>query len=264
MKGFPKVLKTKEDYYNCLAMVASGELAAADLLAKIESAENQRYIECGVAAVEEEKKAVTVYYCDEAAVGMKFVAGDVSGTVQGVTHIQTDEAAAAGEAGNDRTALTLSKAVKAGCKVIALERTDTVAGMTTDLIFNIYNDFHNISKTHVSELISDSFKYSVKIFDISKSEIITDVLDIQIRKMQKGTGIKYLSHFLKLKKSITTPPHNFTIQCYLCHPCRFGILFHWYCFACIQQHPLNNIPYTVFFGILFFLSLHSVSAVQCM
>ena len=124
MKGFPKVLKTKEDYYNCLAMVASGELAAADLLAKIESAENQRYIECGVAAVEEEKKAVTV--C------MKFVAGDVSGTVQGVTHIQTDEAAAAGEAGNDRTALTLSKAVKAGCKVIALERTDTVAGMTTD------------------------------------------------------------------------------------------------------------------------------------
>lgn len=60
------------------------------------------------------------------------VAGDVSGTVQGVTHIQTDEAAAAGEAGNDRTALTLSKAVKAGCKVIALERTDTVAGMTTD------------------------------------------------------------------------------------------------------------------------------------
>ena len=74
----------------------------------------------------------TVYYCDEAAVGMKFVAGDVSGTVQGVTHIQTDEAAAAGEAGNDRTALTLSKAVKAGCKVIALERTDTVAGMTTD------------------------------------------------------------------------------------------------------------------------------------
>lgn len=50
----------------------------------------------------------------------------------GVTHIQTDEAAAAGEAGNDRTALTLSKAVKAGCTVIALERTDTVAGMTTD------------------------------------------------------------------------------------------------------------------------------------
>ena len=122
------------------------------------------------------------------------------------------------------------------------------------ILFLVFSDAH----VHIT------FKYSVKIFDISKSEIITDVLDIQIRKMQKGTGIKYLSHFLKLKKSITTPPHNFTIQCYRCHPCRFGILFHWYCFACIQQHPLNNIPYTVFFGILFFLSLHSVSAVQCM
>lgn len=98
--------------------------------------------------------------------------------------------------------------------------------------------------------------------DQAEKESLSDSDTVKLK--QKGTGIKYLSHFLKLKKSITTPPHNFTIQCYRCHPCRFGILFHWYCFACIQQHPLNNIPYTVFFGILFFLSLHSVSAVQCM
>ena len=37
MKGFPKTLKTKEDYYNCLAMVAAGELDAADLERKIDS-----------------------------------------------------------------------------------------------------------------------------------------------------------------------------------------------------------------------------------
>lgn len=131
MKGFPKTLKTKEDYYNCLAMVASGELAAADLLAKIESAERQRYIQCAVVSVEEEKKAVTVHYCDEAAVGTKYEAGGVSGTVQAVTHLQTKEAEA-GQQGNDATALTLSKAVPADCTVIALERTATVAGMTAD------------------------------------------------------------------------------------------------------------------------------------
>ena len=74
-QGFPKTLKTKEDYYNCLAMVAAGELAAADLLAKIESAEAQRYIQCAVAEAQPEKKAVTLIYCDEAAVGMKFTAG---------------------------------------------------------------------------------------------------------------------------------------------------------------------------------------------
>lgn len=132
MKGFPKTLKTKEDYYNCLAMVAAGELAAADLLAKVESAEAQRHIQCAVAAAQPEKKAVTVYYCDEAAVGMKFTAGGVSGTVQAVAHVQSAEAQAAGEAANDRTALTLSKAVAADCTVIALETAETVAGMTTD------------------------------------------------------------------------------------------------------------------------------------
>lgn len=131
MKGFPKTLKTKEDYYNCLAMVAAGELAAADLLAKIEGAEKQRYIQCAVVETAAEKKAVTVYYCDEAAVGMGFAAGDVSGTIAAVTHFQSEDAKAAGETANDRTALTLSKAVS-GCAVIGLERTATVAGMTAD------------------------------------------------------------------------------------------------------------------------------------
>lgn len=131
MKGFPKTLKTKEDYYNCLAMVAAGELAAADLLAKIESAEAQRYIQCAVVAAQPEKKAVTLIYCDEAAVGMKFTAGDVSGTITAVTHVQSEDAEAAGETANDRTALTLSKAVS-GCAVIGLERAETVAGMTAD------------------------------------------------------------------------------------------------------------------------------------
>lgn len=131
MKGFPKTLKTKEDYYNCLAMVAAGELAAADLLAKIEGAERQRYIQCAVVETVAEKKAVTVYYCDEAAVGMNFAAGDVSGTIVAVTHVQSEDAKAAGETANDRTALTLSKAVN-GCSVIGLERAATVAGMTAD------------------------------------------------------------------------------------------------------------------------------------
>ena len=132
MKGFPKTLKTKEDYYNCLAMVASGELGAADLLEKIENVERQRYIQCAIVETAEEKKAVTVYYCDEAAVGMKFTAGSIMGTVTALTHLQSEEAQAAGDEGNDRTALTLSKAVSADNTVIGLERAVTVAGMTTD------------------------------------------------------------------------------------------------------------------------------------
>jgi hypothetical protein len=132
MKGFPKTLKTKEDYYNCLAMVAAGELLAADLLAKVESLERQRYIQCVIVSAAEEKKTVTVYYCDEAAPGMAFKAGDISGTITGVAHTQTEEAAAGGEPGNDRTVLTLSKSVGAENTVIQLENAAAVAGMTTD------------------------------------------------------------------------------------------------------------------------------------
>ncbi len=132
MKGFPKILRTKEDYYNCLAMVASGELAAADLLAKIESLERQRYIQCAVIEVAAEKKAVTIHYCDEAAAGMKFVAGEITGTVTAVTHTQSEEQQAAGEQGNDRTALTLSKSIDSTSMVIGLETANTAAGMTAD------------------------------------------------------------------------------------------------------------------------------------
>lgn len=132
MKGFPKTLKTKDDYYNCLAMVAAGQLAAADLLAKIESLEKQRYIQCAIVSVAEEKKAVTVYYCDEAAPGMAFAAGGISGTITAVTHTRTDEAAAAGETGNDRTVLTLSKGIAADNTAIGLEKAAAVAGMTAD------------------------------------------------------------------------------------------------------------------------------------
>ena len=132
MKGFPKTLKTKDDYYNCLAMVAAGELEAADLLAKIESLEKQRYIQCAIVSVAEEKKAVTVYSCAEAAPGMAFEAGGISGTVTAVTHTQTDEAAAAGETGNDRTVLTLSKGITAENTAIGLEKAAAVAGMTAD------------------------------------------------------------------------------------------------------------------------------------
>lgn len=132
MKGFPKTLKTKDDYYNCLALVAAGELAAADLLAKINSLEKQRYIQCAIVSVAAEKKAVTVYYCDEAAVGMAFVSGDVAGTVTAVTHTQSDEQQATGKTDNDRTVLTLSKNIAADSTVIGLEKAATVAGMTAD------------------------------------------------------------------------------------------------------------------------------------
>ena len=134
MKGFPKTLKTKADYYNCLAMVAAGELDAADLERKIESLEKQRYIQCAVVETAPEKKAVTIYYCAEAAEGMVFDADGVTGTVTAVTHIQSEKAREMEENGNDRTVLTLSKGVEAAGGVIALETAAMVAGMSASSV----------------------------------------------------------------------------------------------------------------------------------
>ena len=116
----------------CLAMVAAGELDAADLERKIESLEKQRYIQCAVVETAPEKKAVTIYYCAEAAEGMVFDADGVTGTVTAVTHIQSEKAREMEENGNDRTVLTLSKGVEAAGGVIALETAAMVAGMTAD------------------------------------------------------------------------------------------------------------------------------------
>ena len=56
-----------------------------------------------------------------------------AGSIYAVGHLGlTVQPQEAGEAANDRTALTLSKAVAADCTVIALETAETVAGMTTD------------------------------------------------------------------------------------------------------------------------------------
>ena len=53
---------------------------------------------------------------------MKFVAGDVSGTVQGVTHIQTDEGSGGGRRTTEQPPLG-----NGGLQMVPLERTNTVA-----------------------------------------------------------------------------------------------------------------------------------------
>lgn len=41
-----------------------------------------------------------------------------------------------------------------------------------------------------------SLKHPAKVFQICKSKVIADILQIQIRKMQQCTGVENLSHFL--------------------------------------------------------------------
>lgn len=129
MKGFPKTLKTKADYYNCFAMVADGSLSAADLLAKINSVDFQRYIQCPVISMS--AKTVTIHFCNEAVEGMKFLVEvgeeEITGKITSVIHNKTKPE---DEGTNDVTILTLSQAIPLDTRVIALEVSDTAAGMS--------------------------------------------------------------------------------------------------------------------------------------
>ena len=113
MKGFPKVLKTAQDVKNCKDMVDAGQLQAADLLEAIEAIENQNFIICPIRELSEDKKTVTVTYCNEAAAGAKVTAGGVTATIQSVEHID-GEPDGSGKAEKEKTKITLSRTIAAG------------------------------------------------------------------------------------------------------------------------------------------------------
>lgn len=125
MKGFPKVLKTAQDVKNCKEMVYAGQLAAEDLLEAIEAIENQNFIVCPVREVSEDKKTVTVTYCNEAAAGGKVTAGSTTATIKSVEHID-GEPDGSGRTEKEKTAITLSKAIAAGTEVIRILNTPSV------------------------------------------------------------------------------------------------------------------------------------------
>ena len=133
MKGFPKVLKTAQDVKNCKDMVDAGQLQAADLLGEIEAIENQSII-CPIRELSEDKKTVTVTYCNEAAAGAKVTAGGVTATIQSVEHID-GEPDGSGKAEKEKTKITLSRTIAAGSEAIKITNTPSVydtLGMTEE------------------------------------------------------------------------------------------------------------------------------------
>ena len=134
MKGFPKVLKTAQDVKNCKDMVDAGQLQAADLLEAIEAIENQNFIICPIRELSEDKKTVTVTYCNEAAAGAKVTAGGVTATIQSVEHID-GEPDGSGKAEKEKTKITLSRTIAAGSETIKIANTPSVydtLGMTEE------------------------------------------------------------------------------------------------------------------------------------
>lgn len=143
MKGFPKVIKTKSDLVNTFKMAKKGSLKKADWLEAVAKLENQNWIMCPVISLSEDRKAVTIMFCAEAAAGQRVKNGAVFPTIQSVETVEVDksttdtenaategqEAAregtesgqvAAGQNTATHTVLKLSKAVNMGTTEIGI------------------------------------------------------------------------------------------------------------------------------------------------
>ncbi len=131
MVGFPKVIKTRADLVNTFKLVKKGKLKKADWLAAVEKLEKQNWIDCPVLEKSEDRKTVTLMFCNEVSAGDKVRTGSSTATVVSVLHEDMEaQAAAVGEeqdAGQENTNsttkhtfITLSKAAPAGMEILGV------------------------------------------------------------------------------------------------------------------------------------------------
>lgn len=159
MKGFPKVIKTKSDLVNTFKMAKKGGLKKQDWLEAVAKLENQNWIMCPVINLSEDRKAVTIMFCAEAAAGQRVKNGAVYPTIQDIemkSSANTENTAteeqettregmgsgqeAAGQNATIHTILNLSKAVNIGTTEIGIPATVT------------FYDRLGISKEEVEEM----------------------------------------------------------------------------------------------------------------
>ena len=123
MVGFPKNIKTKADLVNTYKLVLKGKLKKEDWLAAVEKLEGQNWITCPILSMSEDRKTVTLNFCNEAAEGQKILNGSITPTINGIStevEEQTEEEKAAGKTEVKHTVLTLSRALLVGTVEIGI------------------------------------------------------------------------------------------------------------------------------------------------
>lgn len=123
MVGFPKNIKTKADLVNTYKLVLKGKLKKEDWLAAVEKLEGQNWITCPVLSMSEDRKTITLNFCNEAAEGQKILNGSITPTINSIStevEEQTEEEKAAGKTEVKHTVLTLSRALLVGTVEIGI------------------------------------------------------------------------------------------------------------------------------------------------
>ena len=100
-------------------MAKKGSLKKSDWLEAVAKLENQNWIMCPVINLSEDRKAVTIMFCAEAAAGQRVKNGAVYPTIQSVETVEVDKSTTATHAPT-HTILKLSKAVNIGTMEIGI------------------------------------------------------------------------------------------------------------------------------------------------
>ena len=85
MVGFPKNIKTRADLVNTYKLVKKGKLKKEDWLAAVEKLEGQNWIVCPILSMSEDRKTVTLNFCNEAEEGQKIRNGSIFPTINGIS-----------------------------------------------------------------------------------------------------------------------------------------------------------------------------------
>ena len=123
MVGFPKNIKTKADLVNTYKLVLKGKLKMEDWLAAVKKLEGQNWITCPVISMSEDRKTVTLNFCNEAVEGQKILNGSITPTINSIStevEEQIEEEKAAGKTEVKHTVLTLSRALLVGTVEIGI------------------------------------------------------------------------------------------------------------------------------------------------
>ncbi len=113
MVGFPTVIKTKKDLLNTLKLVKKGRLDKEDWLAAVAKLENQNWIVCPILEKSEDRKTITIMFCNEVEAEDKVkIGGNLTATAKSVTHEEIENQAAAVEEREEENAKATNNNVK--------------------------------------------------------------------------------------------------------------------------------------------------------
>ena len=150
MRNLPKILKTKQDILNCYHLVKDKGYDAKGFFKLLTGIRNRNYLITPIDELSEDRKTVTIAYCNEAVVGGIVSSNEQDISILSVEHIDGDtEDEMSGTIPKVKTIITLESPMKENAQTLFLQNTPTVYeeyGIDRQEFWDIYTDIRAMVK----------------------------------------------------------------------------------------------------------------------